>query len=1014
MTQRNGAAVEVHLLVHLILQTQILHTGQGLGGKRLVQLEQVDVTDGQTGPFERLLGRRHRAVTHDGGVAAGDGHGTNLGARREAEGLGTIRAHHQHGGGAIGQRRGAAGGDGAVDRVKHRAQLAQGFDRGLRADHLVIVVEEAGAAGVMAFQPDDLLGKTSFHGCRVGTAVGAGGKLVLLLTADAVQLAEHLGGQPHHAGGFRHRLGHAGVEVDAVAHRHVTHVLDAANDEDIPITYLNGARGIMQRLHTRAAQAVDGNRPHLLRNAGQQRGVAGDVEALLQGLLHAAPVDILDLVRVEVGVAQQDGFHQVRGQVFCTHVAEGAALGPAHRGPDTVDNDYVFHEWISFPQSVEGFALGSHLAQLVADAVERAQIGILVGHGHVAIQTNGVQIAEHAAAEGREAQTVDQRDVGFGWRGDNALFQTEHHLVDHRDHHAGDDSFLVEILFRLGDGGQQLVTGGVSHLLRLALLVLLVGVEALAVLLTEAVHFVHHVDGGATFLAHACREALRHHVTGMVTGIDADYVQQVGGAHRPAKLLLHHLVDGSEVGAIGDQLVEAEEVGEQHPVDEEARAVVDHHRGLAHRGGVGHHAVDGFIGCLLAADDLHQRHAVHRVEEVHAAEVLRALQSLGQQRDGDGGGVAGEHGVFADHAFHFTQYGGLHFRVLDHGFDHDVHAFDVVIAEGRSDGREHLAHLDAIDAALLELAVEQLGGFAHAKCQSLLVDILHHRRDTLAGRLVGDAAAHDAGTQYGGMASGLSSLFGRLLGQRLDVLIIQEDADQRLGDIGLGQLDKALCLNDQRFVTAHTCGGFDGFHRGHRRRIVFTRHGGNHAGGGGEAHHGFQFGEAQRRFLGGTTALPVQLARDGVLDHLQRSALQRVGGDHGIDGTHLEGVIGTVILAGGDPLERVVGADHPRQTDGAAKARHDAEFGLGQADFGGGVGQTEVGGENGLAAAAEGVALDSGEGGHRQIFDGVEDVVGLFQPAEQIFLRQIEQFQEFGNVGTDDKGVFAGGEDQTF
>ena len=90
--------------------------------------------------------------------------------------------------------------------------------------------------------------------------------------------------------------------------------------------------------------------------------------------------------------------------------------------------------------------------KLVADAVERAQVGILVGHGHVAIQTDSVQIAEHAAAEGREAQTVDQRDVGFGWRGDNALFQAEHHLVDHRDHHAGDDGVLVEILFRLGDG----------------------------------------------------------------------------------------------------------------------------------------------------------------------------------------------------------------------------------------------------------------------------------------------------------------------------------------------------------------------------------------------------------------------------------------------------------------------------------------------------------------------------------------------------------------------------------
>ena len=101
----------------------------------------------------------------------------------------------------------------------------------------------------MAFQPDYLLGKASFYGCGIGAAVGAGGKLVLLLTADAVQFAEHLGGQSHHAGGFRHRLGHAGVEVDAVAHGHMAHVLDAADDEDVPITHRNGAGSVMQRLH---------------------------------------------------------------------------------------------------------------------------------------------------------------------------------------------------------------------------------------------------------------------------------------------------------------------------------------------------------------------------------------------------------------------------------------------------------------------------------------------------------------------------------------------------------------------------------------------------------------------------------------------------------------------------------------------------------------------------------------------------------------------------------------------
>ena len=39
---------------------------------------------------------------------------------------------------------------------------------------------------------------------------------------------------------------------------------------------------------------------------------------------------------------------------------------------------------------------------------------------------------------------------------------------------------------------------------------------------------------------------------------------------------------------------------------------------------------DGLVGRLLAADHLDQRHHVHRVEEVHADEVLRPLQAFGQ------------------------------------------------------------------------------------------------------------------------------------------------------------------------------------------------------------------------------------------------------------------------------------------------------------------------------------------------------------------------------------------------
>src|SRR5690606_34541536 len=69
-------------------------------------------------------------------------------------------------------------------------------------------------------------------------------------------------------------------------------------------------------------------------------------------------------------------------------------------------------------------------------------------------------------------------------------------------------------------------------LLRLALLVHFIGVEALAGLLTQAVGLVHDVDGGLGLVSHAIRVNFGHHITAVVTGIHAHHVHQVGRAHR--------------------------------------------------------------------------------------------------------------------------------------------------------------------------------------------------------------------------------------------------------------------------------------------------------------------------------------------------------------------------------------------------------------------------------------------------------------------------------------------------
>ena len=154
----------------------------------------------------------------------------------------------------------------------------------------------------------------------------ASGKGILHLTADAVQTGEHLGGQAHHTGGFRHVAAHAWMEIDPVAHRHVAHVLHAAHQTGLRIAGHDHPRRVVQRLHRRTAKTVDGDDRNRVRDLRQQGRVTGNVEALLQRLLDAAPVDIVQRSRVQRRVTRQQATHQVRGEVFRAHVTERTAF----------------------------------------------------------------------------------------------------------------------------------------------------------------------------------------------------------------------------------------------------------------------------------------------------------------------------------------------------------------------------------------------------------------------------------------------------------------------------------------------------------------------------------------------------------------------------------------------------------------------------------------------------------------------------------------------------------------
>src|SRR5690349_24856372 len=62
MTERDGAAVEIGLA---FVDAELAHAGDGLGREGLVDLDDIDILDGEAGTLQRLLRRRHGADAHD-------------------------------------------------------------------------------------------------------------------------------------------------------------------------------------------------------------------------------------------------------------------------------------------------------------------------------------------------------------------------------------------------------------------------------------------------------------------------------------------------------------------------------------------------------------------------------------------------------------------------------------------------------------------------------------------------------------------------------------------------------------------------------------------------------------------------------------------------------------------------------------------------------------------------------------------------------------------------------------
>ena len=318
----------------------VLEQGEHLDREGLVDLEGLDVVDGQAGLGQRLLGRRDRTCAHHLGLDAGEREGHEAHPDRQAELARGLLVGEQRGGGAVVDAGRVARGHPTVG-AERSLQAGQRLHAGAGAHGLVGGGQAP--AGLGAARGDghqvglDLAGLVGRDGLGLrahGVGVGA------LLGDRRVAVVQVLGGVAH-----GERLGvddllrdDPRVGIDALAHRVAAHVLDAAGDDHVVGTEGDAGRGGRHRRHGTGAHAVDGEAGDALRQTCEQRGGAADGQALVADLGGRGDRDLVDPLGRQRRVASHELADALDDEVIGARLGV-LALGLAERGAHAVDED---------------------------------------------------------------------------------------------------------------------------------------------------------------------------------------------------------------------------------------------------------------------------------------------------------------------------------------------------------------------------------------------------------------------------------------------------------------------------------------------------------------------------------------------------------------------------------------------------------------------------------------------------------------------------------------------------
>ena len=350
---------------------------------------------------------------------------------------------------------------------------------------------------------------------------------------------------------------------------------------------------------------------------------------------------------------------------------------------------------------------------------------------------------------------------------------------------------------------------------------------------------------------------------------------------------------------------------------------------------------------------------------MRAGDILRTLRHRGDLIDVQRRSV-GEHQRARLH--HLIQFGedrlfDVHF--LEHRFDDDVAILDVVVSRHRMDAGEAAVHFIFFQTAAFDRGRVIGPDPFHAAIERFLRRIHDLHVVAEIGERHGDAAAHRAGSDHGGVVEVARLRGGRHVGQFRGLAFGEERVAQRFGLVGVDEFLEQFALALHALVERQSGGGLDGGDAIIGCFLVA-----------GAARDGFAHRlEDLRPGLAFFVTNARQRADIGDLASVSDGALAQIGafGQHLIQNAERLCFRCRNVPAGDDHFERGLHAGQPRQTLRAAAAGQNADQHFRQSDFRGRNGDAVMAAHRVFQPAAERVTMDRGDDRFRRT---IHDVIG--------------------------------------